>query len=112
MPLPVALADDCGQDAIEAPGARVWAIDGCEGSVFLGASASFPGGRAELKWERDAQAGYTSFSLVLPPRFVSWHDDEYGCAIEVGVIGARDLGCPAGAPPAPPSGVAWGHLLP
>lgn len=71
--------------------------------MFIAATVTFSVGRVDASWERDNEANYTSLGVAAPPRYLAWHEDGYGCGMDVGVLGHMPLACPAGGPPPPPA---------
>lgn len=102
LPLGAAQEPDCSTRDDALGPAHTWTVRGCEGSVYFGATVTFPTGRIDIHWERDEGAGYTSLGLVMPPRYVAWREDAAGCTLDLGVVGGMRAACPVG-PPAPPA---------
>ena len=72
---------------------------------FVEAGVVAAGVRVEVVWEtwQTPHGNETTLAVSAPPRFVLWHDDAYGCGIDVNVAGTTRLPCLAGRPPAPPA---------
>ena len=107
-------ADGCGRTYASAGAGPISAsAEGqrsCEGGDFVEIALTEPQGRWQIVWERAGGEGseYTLLAVARPPRYVGWYADASQCDV---TFGAESLGCPVGAPPAPPS-LPWGHLLP